>query len=64
MSSSESGEPSRPIAAGLSAFQQTILTILAEETRYGLAIKRELETYYDADIPYARVYLNLDEFTE
>lgn len=64
MSPSESGELSRPTAAGLSAFQQTILTILAEETRYGLAIKRELETYLDTNPSHYRVYTNLDELTE
>lgn len=64
MSPSESGEPSQPTAAGLSAFQQTILTVLAEETRYGLAIKRELETYFDKDPSHYRVYTNLDELTE
>jgi DNA-binding PadR family transcriptional regulator len=30
-------------AHDLTAFQQTILTVLSEDSRYGLAVKRELE---------------------
>ena len=45
----------------LSAFQQTILAILSEEARYGLAIKRELETYYDSEVNHGRLYPNLDD---
>jgi DNA-binding HxlR family transcriptional regulator len=43
----------------LTSFQQTILTILAEEARYGLAIKEELEAYYGDDISPGRLYPNL-----
>ena len=52
------------IAKELTAFQQNILTILAEEPRYGLAIKRELETYYDSEVNHGRLYPNLDELVE
>ena len=52
------------IARELTAFQQNILTILAEEPRYGLAIKRELETYYDSEVNHGRLYPNLDELVE
>jgi DNA-binding PadR family transcriptional regulator len=52
------------IARELTAFQQNILTILAEEPRYGLAIKRELETYYDDDVNHGRLYPNLDDLVE
>ena len=52
------------IARELTAFQQNILTILAEESRYGLAIKRELETYYDSDVNHGRLYPNLDDLVE
>jgi DNA-binding PadR family transcriptional regulator len=45
----------------LSAFQQTILAILSEEALYGLAIKRELETYYDSEVNHGRLYPNLDD---
>ena len=51
-------------ARELTAFQQNILTILAEEPRYGLAIKRELETYYDSEVNHGRLYPNLDELVE
>jgi DNA-binding PadR family transcriptional regulator len=52
------------IARELTAFQQNILTILAEEPRYGLAIKRELESYYDSEVNHGRLYPNLDELVE
>lgn len=45
----------------LTAFQQTILAILAEEPRYGLAIKRELEDFYGAEVNHGRLYPNLDD---
>jgi DNA-binding PadR family transcriptional regulator len=52
------------IARELTAFQQNILTILAEEPRYGLAIKRDLETYYDSEVNHGRLYPNLDDLVE
>ena len=52
------------IARELTAFQQNILVILAEEARYGLAIKRELESYYDAEVNHGRLYPNLDDLVE
>ena len=52
------------IARELTAFQQNILMILAEEPRYGLAIKRELESYYDSEVNHGRLYPNLDELVE
>jgi DNA-binding PadR family transcriptional regulator len=52
------------IARELTAFQRNILTILAEESRYGLAIKRELETYYDDEVNHGRLYPNLDDLVE
>jgi len=48
-------------ARDLTAFQQTILAILAEESRYGLAIKRELEDYYGTEVNHGRLYPNLDD---
>ncbi|KYH24805.1 transcriptional regulator PadR-like family protein [Halalkalicoccus paucihalophilus] len=45
----------------LTAFQQNILTILSEEPMYGLAIKRELEEYYNSEINHGRLYPNLDD---
>jgi len=52
------------IARELTAFQQNILTILAEEPRYGLAIKRELESYYESEVNHGRLYPNLDDLVE
>jgi DNA-binding PadR family transcriptional regulator len=52
------------IARELTAFQQNILTILAEEPRYGLAVKRELEAYYDSEVNHGRLYPNLDDLVE
>ena len=45
MSEARSAIPDPGVARELTAFQQNILTILAEDARYGLAIKRELESY-------------------
>ncbi|WP_066385424.1 PadR family transcriptional regulator [Halalkalicoccus paucihalophilus] len=51
-------------ASELTAFQQNILTVLAEEPQYGLAIKRELEDYYDSEINHGRLYPNLDDLVQ
>jgi len=51
-------------ARDLTAFQQHILTILAEEPMYGLAIKRELEAYYDEEVNHGRLYPNLDDLVD
>jgi len=51
-------------AREMTAFQQNILAILAEEPMYGLAIKRELEEYYGAEVNHGRLYPNLDELVE
>lgn len=48
----------------LTAFQYTILLVLAEGSRYGLAIKDELEEYYDIEINHGRLYPNLDRIAE
>jgi DNA-binding PadR family transcriptional regulator len=48
-------------ARDLTAFQQTILVVLAESSRYGLAIKRELEDYYGEEVNHGRLYPNLDD---
>jgi DNA-binding PadR family transcriptional regulator len=64
MSEAQTVTDSPGIAKELTAFQQNILTILAEEPRYGLAIKRELETYYDSEVNHGRLYPNLDDLVE
>ncbi|WP_302080979.1 PadR family transcriptional regulator [Salinibaculum rarum] len=64
MSETQAETDTPGIARELTAFQQNILTILAEEPRYGLAIKRELETYYDSDVNHGRLYPNLDDLVE
>ncbi len=51
-------------AHDLTAFQQNILTILAEEPMYGLAVKRELEAYYGSEVNHGRLYPNLDDLVE
>ncbi|WP_224447495.1 PadR family transcriptional regulator [Haloprofundus salilacus] len=51
-------------ARDLTAFQQNILVILAEEPMYGLAIKRELESYYGTEVNHGRLYPNLDDLVE
>jgi DNA-binding PadR family transcriptional regulator len=45
----------------LTAFQQNILVILSEEPMYGLAVKRALEEYYEAEVNHGRLYPNLDD---
>ena len=51
-------------ARNLTAFQQNILAILADEPLYGLAIKRELESYYGTNVNHGRLYPNLDQLVE
>jgi len=64
MSEAQTKTDTPGIASELTAFQQNILVILAEEPRYGLAIKRELETYYDDEVNHGRLYPNLDDLVE
>lgn len=64
MSEAQTVNDNPGIATELTAFQQNILTILAEEARYGLAIKRELEAYYESEVNHGRLYPNLDELVE
>ena len=64
MSEAQTATPDPGIARDLTAFQQNILTILAEDARYGLAIKRELENYYDSEVNHGRLYPNLDDLVE
>lgn len=39
-------------------------TVLGEEPMYGLAIKRELESYYGSEVNHGRLYPNLDDLVE
>jgi DNA-binding PadR family transcriptional regulator len=64
MSESQTVAEETDVASELTAFQQNILIILAEEPRYGLAIKRELESYYDSEVNHGRLYPNLDDLVE
>jgi DNA-binding PadR family transcriptional regulator len=64
MSEAQTVDGNPGIASELTAFQRNILTILAEEARYGLAIKRELEDYYDSEVNHGRLYPNLDDLVE
>ena len=58
---SEAQPESRTDVRDLTAFQKNILTVLGEEARYGLAIKRELEDYYGQEVNHGRLYPNLDD---
>jgi len=50
---------------GLSAFQRDVLYVLAGlENPYGLAVKSELETYYEGEVNHGRLYPNLDELVD
>ena len=64
MSEAQSVSDEAAAASDLTAFQQNILTILAEEPMYGLAIKRELEAYYGSEVNHGRLYPNLDDLVE
>jgi DNA-binding PadR family transcriptional regulator len=64
MSEARSVPEGGPTAHDLTAFQQNILTILAEEPRYGLAVKRELESYYGSEVNHGRLYPNLDDLVD
>mgnify|MGYP002760209723 FL=1 len=48
----------------LTAFQQNILVILAQEPMYGLAIKRKLQLYYEDEVNHGRLYPNLDDLVD
>lgn len=61
---SEAQPESRTDVRDLTAFQKNILTVLGEEARYGLAIKRELEEYYGQEVNHGRLYPNLDTLVD
>ena len=49
----------------LTGFQRDLLYVVAGlDEPHGLAIKSELETYYDVEIHHGRLYPNLDELVE
>lgn len=49
----------------LTGFQRDLLYVIAGlEEPYGLAIKEELETYYEKEIHHGRLYPNLDTLVE
>ena len=48
----------------LTAFQQNILVILSREPMYGLAIKRNLQLYYEDEVNHGRLYPNLDDLVD
>ena len=49
----------------LTAFQRDLLYVVAGmDNPHGLAIKRELEDYYETEINHGRLYPNLDELVE
>jgi PadR family transcriptional regulator PadR len=49
----------------LTGFQRDLLVVIAGlEGPHGLAIKEELEAYYESDVNHGRLYPNLDELVE
>ena len=49
----------------LTGFQRDLLVVTAGlEDPHGLAIKEELEKYYESDVNHGRLYPNLDELVE
>ena len=64
MSNSQAADGSNVVARELTAFQYNILVILSNEPMYGLAIKRELEAYYDDEVNHGRLYPNLDDLVD
>ena len=64
MSEAQAAIDDSGIVRNLTAFQQNILVILSEEPMYGLAIKRELESYYSDEVNHGRLYPNLDDLVE
>lgn len=64
MAQSQDGGQALVRAGNLTAFQFNILVVLSAEPKYGLAVKRELETYYGEDVNHGRLYPNLDDLVE
>ncbi|PSQ27531.1 PadR family transcriptional regulator [Halobacteriales archaeon QS_9_68_17] len=49
----------------LTGFQRDLLTVIAGlDDPHGLAIKEELETYYETEIHHGRLYPNLDTLVD
>jgi DNA-binding PadR family transcriptional regulator len=49
----------------LTAFQRDLLYVVGGLDRpHGLAVKAELEEYYDAEVNHGRLYPNLDDLVE
>jgi len=64
MSAFDASGPFDAVNPDLTKFQLRILALLAEQDKYGLRIKRELENYYGADVNHGRLYPNLDQLVE
>lgn len=49
----------------LTAFQRDLLAVIAGlNDPHGLAVKQELDDYYEGDVNHGRLYPNLDELAE
>jgi len=49
----------------LTGFQRDLLVVIAGlDDPHGLAIKEELEEYYESEVNHGRLYPNLDEIVE
>jgi DNA-binding PadR family transcriptional regulator len=64
MSTADHREAAAVSNPSLTKFRIRILAILAEEARYGLAIKRALEDYYGTEQNHGRLYSNLDTLVD
>jgi DNA-binding PadR family transcriptional regulator len=64
MSEAQTVADADSVVRDLTAFQQNILAILAEEPMYGLAVKSQLEAYYGTEVNHGRLYPNLDDLVE
>ncbi len=49
----------------LTGFQRDLLVVIAGlDEPHGLAVKEELENYYESEVNHGRLYPNLDELVE
>ncbi len=48
----------------LTEFQKNILNVLVGDSKYGLAVKRELDRYYEDEVNHGRLYPNLDKLVD
>lgn len=64
MSGAQSTQRTTDEVRDLTAFQYNTLVVLSDGAKYGLAIKRDLESYYNSEVNHGRLYPNLDTLVE